>query len=64
MRVGGRRQLIIPPDMAYGTRGAGNVIAPGETLVRAGGRIPALSRRSLHLTGAMIPVDGGAIRSI
>ena len=33
MRVGGRRQLIIPPDMAYGTRGAGNVIAPGETLI-------------------------------
>ncbi|MFA9444197.1 FKBP-type peptidyl-prolyl cis-trans isomerase [Egicoccus sp. AB-alg6-2] len=34
MRVGGRRQLIIPPDLAYGDRGAGNgVIAPGETLV-------------------------------
>ncbi|MDA3649370.1 FKBP-type peptidyl-prolyl cis-trans isomerase [Saccharopolyspora indica] len=33
MRVGGRRQLIIPPHMAYGDRGAGGVIAPGETLV-------------------------------
>jgi peptidylprolyl isomerase len=33
MKVGGRRQLIIPPDMAYGDRGAGRSIAPGETLI-------------------------------
>ena len=33
MRVGGRRQLVIPPHLAYGDRGAGNAIAPGETLI-------------------------------
>jgi peptidylprolyl isomerase len=33
MRVGGRRQLTIPPDMGYGSRGAGGVIKGGETLV-------------------------------
>ncbi len=33
MRVGGRRQLVIPPELAYGDRGAGRDIAPGETLI-------------------------------
>ena len=33
MKVGGRRRLVIPPHMAYGDRGAGGVIAPGETLI-------------------------------
>ena len=34
MKVGGQRELIIPPDLAYGEAGAGDgVIAPGETLV-------------------------------
>jgi peptidylprolyl isomerase len=33
MRVGGRRQLVIPPDLAYGDRGAGQLIKPGETLI-------------------------------
>jgi peptidylprolyl isomerase len=33
MKVGGRRQLVIPPGLAYGNRGAGNMIRPGETLI-------------------------------
>ena len=33
MRVGGRRQLTIPSDMGYGSRGAGGVIKPNETLI-------------------------------
>jgi peptidylprolyl isomerase len=33
MKVGGRRRLTIPPDMGYGSRGAGGVIKGGETLV-------------------------------
>jgi peptidylprolyl isomerase len=33
MKVGGRRQLLIPPELGYGDRGAGGVIAPGESLI-------------------------------
>ena len=33
MKEGGRRRLLIPSDLAYGERGAGAVIKPGESLI-------------------------------
>ncbi|WP_347350099.1 FKBP-type peptidyl-prolyl cis-trans isomerase [Intrasporangium sp.] len=33
MKIGGRRRLTVPPELAYGDKGAGAAIGPGETLI-------------------------------
>ena len=33
MKVGGRRVIVIPPSLGYGSRGSGSAVGPNETLV-------------------------------
>lgn len=40
IRVGERRRLVVPPDLAYGDRGAGDRVGPDETLVFVVDRLP------------------------
>ena len=33
MKVGGKWQIVVPANLAYGDRGVGNLIGPNETLI-------------------------------
>ena len=33
MKEGGKWEIVVPPDLAYGEKGAGGVIGPNETLI-------------------------------
>jgi peptidylprolyl isomerase len=53
MKVGGQRQLVIPPELAFGDQGAGPAIPPGTTL------IVEMSLLEIVETPKMTEVDAG-----
>src|SRR5262249_13168781 len=52
MKVGGKRKLIIPPELGYGARGAGNVI-PAKRRITFGGRVAQAKVKPLPGGGAV-----------
>ena len=56
LKVGGRRELIIPPDLGYGAQGQPPSIQPNETLVFV---IDLLDAKKGSAAGATTTVPGG-----
>lgn len=54
MKVGGRRELVIPPDLAYGEQGQGT-IAPNETLIFVVDLRNVLTEPKIDITGVAKP---------